>query len=70
MITKGTLSDHKLDIKLILKRLDEENLAIKVENCEFSKLKITWLGYNITQSHISPNKKKTVSLKSLEPPKH
>ena len=69
IITKGTIADHVSDIKLILKRLDEENLAIKLEKCEFAKQNITWLGYNITQSGISPNDKKTDSIKSLEPPK-
>ena len=70
LITKSTLSDHNSDIKLILnKRLDEENLAIKLEKCKFAKLNITWLGYNITQSGISPNNKKTDSITSLEPPK-
>ena len=69
IITKGTITDHVSDIKLILKGLDEENLAIKLEKCEFAKQNITWLGYNITQSGISPNDKKTDSIKSLEPPK-
>ena len=69
IITKGTIVDHISDIKLILKRLDEENLAIKQKKCEFAKQNITWLGYNITQSGISPNDKKTDSIKSLEPPK-
>ena len=69
IITKGTITDHVSDIKLILKRLDEENLANKLEKCEFAKQNITWLGYNITQSGISPNDKKTDSIKSLEPPK-
>ena len=69
IITRGTLSDHKSYIKFILKRLDEENLAIKLEKCEFAWLNISWLGYNITQSGISPNNKKTDSIKNLEPPK-
>ena len=34
IVTRGTTSDHKSDIKLILKRLGEENLAVKLENCE------------------------------------
>ena len=59
MVTRGTISDHKSDIKFILKRLDEENLAIKLEKCEFAKTNITWLGYDITQTGISPNAKKT-----------
>ena len=40
IITKGTIADHISDIKLILKRLDEENLAIKLEKCNFAKLNV------------------------------
>ena len=69
IITKGTISAHKSDIKRVLKRLDEESLAIKLEKCEFARSDITWLGYNITQTGISPNTKKTDSIQNIEPPK-
>ena len=45
IITKGTLNDHESDIDTVLSRLDKENLAIKLENCEFAKPTITWLRY-------------------------
>ena len=69
IITKGSTLDHEQDIYKVLSRLDKENLAIKLEKCEFSKSSITWLGYKITQSGISPTVKKTVSIMNLKPPK-
>ena len=69
IITKGSTLDHEQDIYKALSRLDKENLAIKLEKCEFSKSSITWLGYKITQSGISPTVKKTDSIMNLKPPK-
>ena len=68
IITKGTLNDHESDIDTVLSRLDKENLAIKLENCEFAKPTITWLRYKITQTGITPTVKKTDSILNLKSP--
>ena len=68
IITKGSPNDHELEIYRVQSRLDRENLAIKVEKCEFEKPSITWLRYKITQSGISPTVKKTDSILNLKPP--
>ena len=67
IITKGTPNDHNLDIDSVLSRLDKENLAIKLEKCEFAKPKIT-LGYKVTQTGISPTIKKTDSILNFKSP--
>ena len=36
IIIKGSLSDHELDIEKVLSSLNKENLAKKVEKCEFA----------------------------------
>ena len=68
IITKGYPHDHELDIHKVLSRLDKETLAIKLENCEFAKSSIIWLGYKITQSGIFPTVKKTDTILNLKPP--
>ena len=68
IITKGSPHDHELDIHKVLSRLDKENLAIKLEKCEFAKSSIIWLGYKIAQSGISPTVKKMDSILNLKPP--
>ena len=68
IITKGSPSEHETDIYKVLSKLDKENLAIKLEKCEFAKTTITWLGYKITQSGTSPTIKKTDSILNLKPP--
>ena len=70
IITKGPPNDHDLNIDRVLSRLDEENLAIKLESCEFAKRTITWLGYKITQLGILPTEKKTDSILNFKPRIH
>ena len=69
VITKGNISDHEKEIDKILYQLDKENLAIKLQKCEFSNKKITWLGFQITPTGIIPTKKKCDSINKLEIPK-
>ena len=44
VITKGKLSDHEKELDKILHRLDKENLAIKLQKCEFAQKQITGVG--------------------------
>ena len=68
-ITKGSIADHEKGLDKILYLLDKENLAIKLQKCEFAKKQITWLGYQITPTGITPTKKKCESINKLEIPK-
>ena len=63
VITKGNLSDHENEIDKILHQLDKENLAIKLQKCDFAKKEITWLGFQITPTGITPTKRKCDSIK-------
>ena len=44
VVTKGNLQEHENELDKILKKLNEENLAINLQNCEFAKEDIAWLG--------------------------
>ena len=54
VITKGNIADHEKEIDKILYQLDKENLAIKLQKCEFAKKEITWLGFQITSTGVTP----------------
>ena len=69
VITKGSITDHEKELDKILYLLDKENLAIKLQKCEFARRQITWLGYSITPTGITPTKKKCESINKLETPK-
>ena len=68
IVSKGSEDDHLQLVLDCLKKLDADNLRINLPKCHFAKQKISWLGYNITQSGISPLESKTPSIMSLQPP--
>ena len=37
VITRGSLQEHEKELDKILKRLDNEGLAINLQKCEFAK---------------------------------
>ena len=69
VITKGNLQDHETEIDKITKQLNEENLAINLQKCEFAKPEITWLGFKVTPNGVTPSKPKCEVILTLDPPK-
>ena len=69
VITKGSIRDHEKELDKILKRLDNEGLAINLQRCEFAKNIIEWLGFTITPSGITPLVTKTEVITKLDNPK-
>ena len=68
IVSKGSEDDHFQLVLDCLKKLDADNLRINLPKCHFAKQQISWLGYNITQSGISPLESKTSSIMSIQPP--
>ena len=68
IVSKGSEDDHFQLVLDCLEKLDVDNLRINLPKCHFAKQKNSWLGYNITQSGISPLESKTSSIMSLQPP--
>ena len=69
IVSKESLQAHKNYVMRCLQRLDDENFKIKLHKCHFGKLEIDWLGYQISQSGISPLESKTAAILTLEAPK-
>ena len=69
IVSKGSLEEHKSYVMNCLIRLDDENLRINLSKRHFGKLKIDWLGCQISQSGISPLESKTAAILTLEAPK-
>ena len=69
VITKGSLQDHENEWDKIMKKLNEENLAINLKECKLAKEEITWLGFKVTPNGVTPTKSKCDAIISLETPK-
>ena len=68
-VTKGTLEDHEKELDKIMQRLNNENLAINLQKCEFAKEQLTWLGFVVTPNGVTPTKQKCDAIKNLDNPK-
>ena len=68
IVSKGSEEDHFKLLLDCLKKLDADNLRINLPKCHFAKQEISWLGYSISKSGISPLETKTSSILSLQPP--
>ena len=66
IITKGTLEDHEKEIDKTLNRLNEKNIAISLDKCEFGFNEIIWLGYKINSNGIKATKRKMDAKIQLE----
>ena len=69
IITKESLTNHENELDKILARLDKENLAISLHECEIAVTEITLLGYKINPDGIIPTKRKTEAIIKMDPPK-
>ena len=61
IVTKRTLEDQEKELDKIMQRLNDENLAINLQKCEFAKEQITRLGFVVTPNGVIPKKNKNVT---------
>ena len=52
-----------------MQRLNNENLAINLQKCEFAKEQITWLGFVVTPNGVTSTKQKCDAIINLDNPK-
>ena len=55
IVTRGTKDEHIIKVKEVLKRLDEENISLKLGKCAaFAAESIEWVGYELLQPVFAP----------------
>ena len=64
----GSLSEHRKQVRLILRKLTEAGLFVKPEKCEFETTKTTFLGFVISPDGISMDPEKVSAVKDWEAP--
>ena len=70
ILFKGSTELHQQNLKAVLERLDEENLAISLEKYKFLCKQIEWLGFHILSEGTTAHKenrgnRKTLSTKNI-----
>ena len=61
--------EHEKLVLDVLKKLDDENLALKLTKCEFFQTEVNWLGHKLTPSGITRKVTKTEAILNLQHPK-
>ena len=69
VVSKGNEIEHGTLVETVLKKLDDENLALKISKCEFFKQQVDWLGHHLSASGVNPKFTKTEAFINLNPPK-
>ena len=69
VVTKGTEIEHIWAVERILRKLDRENMSLKLTKCQFARKECEWLGHKITCTGITPLIQKTEPIESLKAPK-
>ena len=69
VVTKGTEIEHISAVERILRKLDRENMSLKLTKCKFARKECKWLGHKITCTGITPLIRKTEPIESLKAPK-
>ena len=69
VVTKGMEIEHISAVERILRKLDRENMSLKLTKCQFARKECEWLGHIITCTGITPLIQKTEPIESLKAPK-
>ena len=67
MVTAGLESDHINYVNICLKKLNDK-LRVNHQKCHIAKTEIEWLGYELTQTGISPLESKAATIITIPPP--
>ncbi len=69
MIYSKTFEEHLHHIELILKKLREANVMLKLKKCKWGDRNVEYLGHIVGRGGLKPDPKKIDKIKDLKPPK-
>ena len=69
VVTKGTELDHIATVEKILKKLDKENMSLKLTKWKFAQRECERLGHKITPTGNTPLMRKTEPIEALKLPR-
>jgi len=69
IVFSTSLQEHMISLEKVFKRLNEANLKIQLNKCEFLKRETEFLGHIVTKDGIRPNPKKITAILNFPIPK-
>ena len=69
VVTKGVDIEHFSTVEKNLRKLDKENMSLKLTKRNFSQKECEWLGHKITSTGVTPLLRKTEPIEVLKPPR-
>ena len=70
MVTRGDREDHEKKLFDVLKKLEDAGYRASERKSEFFKNKLKWLGHEIDENGIKPNKEKIKAILELKHPEN
>ena len=68
IILGKTLKEHLYNLELVLQRLRQAGLKIKISKCRFLKKEVTYLGHTLTQEGVKVNQDKVQAIQDFPTP--
>lgn len=69
VIYARSLEEHEIKFQRLMKRLEEANLFLQPDKCEFLKKEVAYLGHIITENGVRPDPKKVSAVENFPTPK-
>ena len=66
--TKNSLEDHLKHVQIVIDRLNEHKLRLKLSKCQWAMKSIKYLGFIVNEHGVAPCGEKVKAIKSLKPP--
>ena len=70
VVTRGDRKDHEKKLFDVLKKLENAGYRASEKKSEFFQIKIKWLGHEIDENGIKPNKEKVKAILDLKNPEN
>jgi len=64
----GTLEEHIQDVKKVMKKLQQKDLQLKIEKCEFHQKEVSFLGSIVSTNGIQMDPEKVKAVKDWPRP--
>lgn len=68
-IASSNLEEHEAHVRVVLKRLRDNNLTINAAKCRFAQAEVKFLGHTVSKHGITPLPEKTAAIKDFPLPK-